>query len=99
MVFAAQKLRMTPQLKNPTVVIVLDRLDLETQITGTFNASDISNMAALATKDELLRFFRQDMRGELCGVALSIPAFLCLDPTKICSAGHAQDCNHYDIQI
>ena len=62
MVFAAQKLRMTPQLKNPTVVIVLDRLDLETQITGTFNASDISNMAALATKYELLRFFQQDTR-------------------------------------
>lgn len=62
MVFAAQKLRMTPQLKNPTVVIVLDRLDLETQITGTFNASDIPNMAALATKYELLRFFQQDTR-------------------------------------
>ena len=62
MVFAAQKLRMTPELKNPTVVIVLDRLDLETQITGTFNAADIPNMAALATKEELLRFFRQDMR-------------------------------------
>lgn len=62
MVFAAQKLRMTPELKNPTVVIVLDRLDLETQITGTFNAADVPNMAALATKEELLRFFRQDMR-------------------------------------
>lgn len=62
MVFAAQKLRMTPELKNPTVVIVLDRLDLETQITGTFNAADIPNMAALGTKEELLRFFRQDSR-------------------------------------
>ena len=62
MVFAAQKLRMTPELKNPTVVIVLDRLDLETQITSTFNAADVPNMAALGTKEELLRFFRQDMR-------------------------------------
>ena len=32
MVFAAQKLRMIPELKNPTVVIVDDRIDLETQI-------------------------------------------------------------------
>lgn len=40
MVFAAQKLRMTPELKNPTVVIVDDRIDLETQITATFNAAD-----------------------------------------------------------
>ena len=62
MVFAAQKLRMMPELKNPTVVIVDDRLDLETQITATFNASDIPNMAALKTKSELLRFFRQDTR-------------------------------------
>lgn len=62
MVFAAQKLRMMPELKNPTVVIVDDRLDLETQITSTFNASDIPNMAALRTKNELLRFFRQDTR-------------------------------------
>lgn len=62
MVFAAQKLRMIPQLKNPTVVIVDDRVDLETQITATFNASDIPNLASAATKDELMDFFRGDMR-------------------------------------
>ena len=38
MVFAAQKLRMTPELKNPTVVIVDDRRDLETQITSGLNS-------------------------------------------------------------
>lgn len=62
MVFAAQKLRMIPELKNPTVVIVDDRIDLETQITATFNASDIPNLASASTKDELLSFFRGDMR-------------------------------------
>lgn len=62
MVFAAQKLRMTPELKNPTVVIVDDRLDLETQITATFNASDIPNMQSLATKEDLINFFKQDQR-------------------------------------
>ncbi len=62
MVFAAQKLRMMPELKNPTVVIVDDRIDLETQITATFNASDIPNLVSLATKDDLIRFFRQDTR-------------------------------------
>lgn len=62
MVFAAQKLRMMPELKNPTVVIVDDRIDLETQITATFNASDIPNMVALRTKSELMKFFRQDTR-------------------------------------
>ena len=62
MVFAAQKLRMTPELKNPTVVIVDDRLDLETQITATFNASDIPNLDKATTKDELMTFFKNDTR-------------------------------------
>ncbi len=62
MVFAAQKLRMTPELKNPTVVIVDDRLDLETQITATFNASDIPNLDKATTKEELMSFFKNDTR-------------------------------------
>jgi type I restriction enzyme R subunit len=44
MVFAAQKLRMHAGLKNPTVLIVVDRIDLDTQITGTFTGADIPNM-------------------------------------------------------
>lgn len=62
MLFAAQKLRMMPELKNPTVVIVDDRIDLETQITATFNASDIPNMASATSKEELIKFFKGDMR-------------------------------------
>lgn len=62
MVFAAQKLRMTKELNNPTVVIVDDRIDLETQITATFNASDIPNLAKASSKDELIEFFKGDMR-------------------------------------
>ena len=62
MVFAAQKLRMTPELKNPTVVIVNDRIDLDTQITATFNASDIPNLTSANTKEELQKFFTGDMR-------------------------------------
>lgn len=62
MVFAAQKLRMIPELKNPTVVIVDDRIDLETQITATFNASEIPNLESASTKEKLVEFFRGDMR-------------------------------------
>jgi type I restriction enzyme R subunit len=62
MVFAAQKLRMTPELKNPTVVIVDDRIDLETQITATFNASDIPNLQSASSKEALVAFFKGDMR-------------------------------------
>ena len=44
MVFTANKLRLHPELGNPTVVIVVDRIDLDTQITATFNAADVANM-------------------------------------------------------
>ncbi|MDR2750920.1 MAG: HsdR family type I site-specific deoxyribonuclease [Clostridiales bacterium] len=62
MVFAAQKLRMTPELKNPTVAIVDDRIDLETQITATFNASDIPNLQVASSSDEIASFFKSDTR-------------------------------------
>ena len=62
MVFAAQKLHMTPELKNPTVVIVDDRIDLETQITATFNASDVPNLQSTSSREELIAFFKGDMR-------------------------------------
>ena len=41
MVFTALKLRAMAGLTNPTILIVVDRIDLDTQITGTFNASDV----------------------------------------------------------
>ena len=62
MVFAAQKLRSHKKLKNPTVVIVDDRLDLETQITADFMNADIPNLASAGSKEQLIDFFRQDQR-------------------------------------
>jgi type I restriction enzyme, R subunit len=62
MVFAAQKLRMHPQLKNPTVIIVVDRIDLDTQISATFNATDIPNMVGAATRQELEELLLHDIR-------------------------------------
>ncbi len=62
MVFAAQKLRMHPNLGNPTVMIVVDRIDLDTQITATFNAADVPNMIGVATRQELQTLLAQDVR-------------------------------------
>ncbi|TWT44976.1 Type I restriction enzyme-like protein [Phycisphaerae bacterium RAS1] len=62
MVFAAQKLRMHPKLGNPTVMIVVDRIDLDTQITATFNAADVPNMVGVATRQELQTLLAQDVR-------------------------------------
>lgn len=62
MVFAAQKLRMHPKLENPTVMIVVDRIDLDTQITATFNAADVPNMVAVETREELQDLLVKDAR-------------------------------------
>ena len=62
MVFAAQKLRMHPKLGNPTVMIVVDRIDLDTQITATFNAADVPNMVGVESCEELQSCWRK-----MCG--------------------------------
>ncbi|WP_228980652.1 type I restriction endonuclease subunit R [Streptomyces sp. DH12] len=53
MVFTAQKLRAMAGLTSPTVIIVVDRIDLDTQITATFNASDVPNMVSTESRKEL----------------------------------------------
>lgn len=62
MVFAAQKLRMQTALRNPTVLIVVDRLDLDAQISATFHASDIPNLVKAETRAELETLLKQDTR-------------------------------------
>ena len=62
MVFAAQKLRLHPRLGNPTVIIVVDRLDLDPQITATFNTADVPNLIGVETRQELQTLLAQDTR-------------------------------------
>jgi len=62
MVFAAQKLRLHPLLKNPTVIIVVDRIDLDTQVTGTFTGADIPNLEKAETRENLQQLLAQDVR-------------------------------------
>lgn len=62
MLFAARKLRLHPALKNPTVVIVVDRIDLDTQISSTFYAADTPNLVKADTRAELQRLLSQDVR-------------------------------------
>ncbi len=62
MVFAAQKLRREPELKSPTVIILVDRTDLDTQISGTFNAADIANVETTDSIKELQRMLERDTR-------------------------------------
>jgi type I restriction enzyme R subunit len=62
MLFAARKLRLHPALKNPTVVIVVDRIDLDTQISSTFYAADTPNLVKAESREELKRLLGQDVR-------------------------------------
>lgn len=53
MVFTAMKLRAMAGLTNPTVIIAVDRTDLDLQITSTFNASDVPNLVTAGSITEL----------------------------------------------
>ncbi|WP_026951121.1 type I restriction endonuclease subunit R [Algoriphagus mannitolivorans] len=62
MVFVAQKLRRLPELKSPTVIVLVDRTDLDTQISGTFNAADIPNVEPTDSIRDLQKLLEQDTR-------------------------------------
>lgn len=62
MVFAALKLRAAKALANPTVLIIVDRIDLDAQITATFNAADVPNLVSTDSRAELQRLLREGAR-------------------------------------
>jgi len=62
MVFAAQKLRKAAELKSPTVIVLVDRTDLDTQISGTFNAADIPNVEMTDSISDLQNLLERDTR-------------------------------------
>lgn len=62
MVFAAMRLRAHPALKNPIVLIVVDRIDLDIQIAGKFNATSVPNTKTTDSREELETLLSQDSR-------------------------------------
>jgi type I restriction enzyme R subunit len=62
MVFAAQKLRRDPRLKSPTVIVLVDRTDLDTQISSTFNAADVANVESTDSIKELQQMLERGTR-------------------------------------
>ncbi|HUW14121.1 MAG TPA: HsdR family type I site-specific deoxyribonuclease, partial [Anaerolineae bacterium] len=62
MLFAARKLRLHPALKNPTVMIVVDRIDLDTQISSTFYAADTPNLVKAESRSDLQDLLGKDVR-------------------------------------
>ncbi|NCC61040.1 MAG: type I restriction endonuclease subunit R [Verrucomicrobiae bacterium] len=62
MLFAAQMLKADPELKNPTVIVVVDRVDLDSQITGVFNNADVKNVLPVKSCKALAKELKQDSR-------------------------------------
>jgi type I restriction enzyme R subunit len=65
MVFAAQLLQTRPELRNPTVIIVVDRINLDSQIGGAFDAADVANVVKAQSRTELEHLLRSDTRQTL----------------------------------
>ncbi|MFF7717121.1 HsdR family type I site-specific deoxyribonuclease [Streptomyces sp. NPDC007988] len=62
MVFTALKLRAITALSNPTILIVVDRIDLDTQITGTFSAADVPGMVSTNSRTKLQQLLKARAR-------------------------------------
>ena len=62
MLFAARNLRLHPALKNPTVMIVVDRIDLDSQISSTFYAADAPNLVKAENRKDLQELLGKDVR-------------------------------------
>lgn len=62
MVFTAMKLRAMAALTNPTILIVVDRRELDTQITATFSAADVPGLVATESRAELKQLLSQGAR-------------------------------------
>jgi type I restriction enzyme R subunit len=63
MAYAAAKLRHQSDLDAPTIVIVLDRLELIQQTESEFRSVGIGAMKTAETKDELRQLLKNDYRG------------------------------------
>ncbi len=65
MIFAANKMRRHPAMQNPTVLIVVDRRDLKTQLSDDFDACDYPNVEKALGARDLKKKLRTDWRGTI----------------------------------
>lgn len=82
MIFAAYKLRRHVTLKNPTVLIVVDRRDLKTQLSDDFEACDYPNIEKALGVDDLKKRLRADKQGTFITTIQSFQKMNDLDPRQ-----------------
>lgn len=82
MVFAAYKLRRQAALRNPTVMIVVDRRDLKTQISDDFDACDYPNVEKAMGVEDLKNKLKTVWRGTLVTTVQSFQKMGDLQPLE-----------------
>jgi type I restriction enzyme R subunit len=65
MIVAAQKILENPLFENPTIIMLVDRTELETQLFGKLSSVGFENIKVANTKAHLRRLLAQDTRGLL----------------------------------
>lgn len=80
MVFTAYKLRRHAALNNPTVLIVVDRRDLKTQLSDDFEACDYPSVEKALGVEDLKKKLRNDWRGTLVTTVQSFQQMADLPP-------------------
>ena len=63
MLFAARKMWFTPELQMPTILIIVDRDQLEDQISGQFFSTNTENCYVTTSREDLLAKLRDGYRG------------------------------------
>jgi type I restriction enzyme R subunit len=63
MIVAAQRILNNPLFENPTVIMLVDRNELETQLFGNLNAVGIKQVQVAESKKHLRELLEQDSRG------------------------------------
>lgn len=63
MLFAARKLWFHPDMEQPTIIIIVDRDQLEDQISGQFFRTNTENCYVTTSREDLLQKLREGYRG------------------------------------
>ncbi|MCW3135114.1 MAG: HsdR family type I site-specific deoxyribonuclease [Methanophagales archaeon] len=63
MIVSAKKLREAPELENPTILVVVDRIELEGQIHQNFEAFGFPNVVRAKSREHLRTLLASDYRG------------------------------------
>ncbi len=63
MILTADELRKLPQLQNPTILLVVDRIELEAQAVQNFTAYGYPNVIRAESKKHLQELLKNDYRG------------------------------------